>query len=96
MGKTIEQIHLIVRGRVQGVYFRDYTRRRANQLNLLGWVRNLPDRSVEILAQGEPHEIQALADWCWQGSPQSQVESVEQLSRCCDFDELFTLFSIRY
>jgi acylphosphatase len=58
---------LIVRGRVQGVGYRDWTVREARRLGLSGWVRNRRDGSVEILAQGEDAALDALAERCLEG-----------------------------
>ncbi|GAB4330955.1 MAG: hypothetical protein Kow0010_16050 [Dehalococcoidia bacterium] len=60
---TIEARRYVVRGRVQGVGFRMFVYRRANQAGLKGWVRNLPDgRSVEAFVQGEPGELDDFAE----------------------------------
>lgn len=67
----------VVRGRVQGVWFRDSTRRRALQLGISGSAVNRPDGSVEVIASGDPEYVQALCDWLWEGSPMSEVDSVE-------------------
>jgi len=65
-----------VKGRVQGVWFRDTTRRKALQLGIRGSATNMPDGSVEVLACGEPAAVEQLCDWLWQGSPMSQVREV--------------------
>ena len=56
---SVSRVHVIVRGRVQGVYFRDYTRREAQALGVNGWVRNLPDRSVEAVIEGEAGSVES-------------------------------------
>ncbi|RMG38875.1 MAG: acylphosphatase [Gammaproteobacteria bacterium] len=66
----------IVMGRVQGVWYRDSTRRKALELGLSGRAVNLPDGSVEVLACGPEAAVQALCDWLWEGSPMSQVSDV--------------------
>ena len=66
-----------VAGRVQGVFYRASTARRAAELHVTGYARNLPDGRVEVLACGESGAVQALCDWLWQGSPASHVTSVE-------------------
>ncbi len=73
----------IVKGRVQGVFFRATTRRKATELGLHGCVSNLPDGSVEVIAWGEPRSLQALETWLWQGPPAAQVNEVQctQLDR---------------
>lgn len=69
--------HLIVKGRVQGVFFRDYTQRKAVSLGLKGTVRNRADGAVEIFAIGEEVQLKALEQWCWEGSPSSEVVNVQ-------------------
>lgn len=71
------RVHVIVRGRVQGVYFREYTRRQAQALGISGWVRNLPDRSVEAVIEGEADRVEAMLAWLHAGSPMSAVTVVE-------------------
>ncbi len=67
----------LVSGRVQGVFYRASTRQRAIELGLTGHALNLDDGRVEVLACGEPTAVAALCDWLWQGSPASEVTSVE-------------------
>ena len=74
---SIRRVHVIVRGRVQGVYFRDYTRRQAQALGVSGWVCNLPDRSVEAVIEGEAGSVEAMLAWLHTGSPMSTVTAVE-------------------
>jgi acylphosphatase len=72
-----KRVHAIVHGRVQGVFFREYTRRKAQQLGLDGWVRNLPDRTVETVFQGAPDKVAEMEQWLYSGSPQSEVTQVD-------------------
>lgn len=75
---TPRALHAIVRGRVQGVGFREWTRRRARALGCAGWVRNLDDgRSVEVLAEGPPEAITALLRLLRAGPPGSLVTRVD-------------------
>lgn len=67
---------IIVKGRVQGVFFRDFTQKKASALGLRGTVRNRRDGSVEIVAQGDDAVLQELEKWCWEGSPMSNVTGV--------------------
>lgn len=67
-----------VEGRVQGVFFRETTRRQAEKLDLRGYAINLPDGRVEIVAAGDPGRIEALERWLWVGSAQSKVSNVER------------------
>jgi acylphosphatase len=68
--------HIVVSGRVQGVFFRDHTRRWAGSLGLTGWVRNLWDGRVEVLTEGEKDRIETLISRLKQGPPLAQVEDV--------------------
>lgn len=70
--------HLIVIGRVQGVFFRQSTLHEAQRLNLGGWVRNMPDGSVEIEVEGEEQTVAELVRWAHSGPPSARVESVQQ------------------
>lgn len=69
-------LHCYVEGRVQGVFYRDATKRKAKELGLTGWIRNLSDGRVEVLACGEKAAVDALGDWLWDGPPAAQVEDV--------------------
>jgi acylphosphatase len=73
---SIEARHFVVRGRVQGVGFRHHTKLRARELGLVGWVRNRPDGSVEVVAQGPAHDLDVLADCLRRGPPTAEVASV--------------------
>jgi acylphosphatase len=67
----------LVSGRVQGVFFRASTQERARDLGLKGWVRNLPDGRVEVMAAGSPGALQQLENWLWQGPDRADVDEVE-------------------
>jgi acylphosphatase len=68
----------LVSGVVQGVFYRASTRSQARQLGLTGHARNLPDGRVEVIAHGEPHALDALQRWLWQGPPAAEVDRVER------------------
>ena len=72
----MERVHVIVQGRVQGVYYRASARDHARQLNLSGWARNCPDGSVEIIAEGEKAALRQFISWCQQGPPAAVVTQV--------------------
>ncbi len=72
-----KRMHAIVHGRVQGVFFRDYTQRQAEMLGLDGWVRNLPDGTVETVFEGEAAQVDAMCAWLETGSPMSRVSRVD-------------------
>ena len=73
-----QTISIIVRGKVQGVFYRQSTKEKANELNVTGTVRNLPDGSVYILATGDSEQLNALVEWCWQGPRRARVTDVQQ------------------
>ncbi len=68
---------LVVYGRVQGVWFRESCREEAERHGVAGWVRNRPDGSVEIEAEGPANAVAALTDWARQGPPRARVDGVE-------------------
>lgn len=70
-------LRCIVRGRVQGVFFRASTEREAQRLGLTGYAINLRDGAVEVLACGEMTAVEQLKDWLWQGPPAAEVSAVE-------------------
>jgi acylphosphatase len=89
-----EQVHVRIRGRVQGVFFRASTEERARALGLTGWVRNSPGGSVEAVAEGEQAALEHFLTWCRQGPPAAEVDAVDILSRG-PATEGFSGFSVR-
>ena len=75
MEKT--RVHVMISGRVQGVFFRAYTQKAARARNLLGWVMNTRDGRVEAVLEGEKEHVEDMINWCHQGSPMSQVTRVD-------------------
>ena len=69
--------HLIIKGRVQGVWYRANTKEQACILGIKGWVKNLPDGSVEVVFEGDKKKVEEMIQWCHQGPKLSQVESVD-------------------
>lgn len=86
--------HLVIRGRVQGVWFRASTRDRARELGVTGWVRNRPDGSVEVVAEGGRERMQRLITWCHQGPEGALVTDVEVEWQA--YRGEFREFSVRY
>ena len=68
--------HIIVHGRVQGVFYRASTQAVAQELHLAGWVRNRDDGSVEIHAEGDKATIERLIEWCRKGPPAATITGV--------------------
>lgn len=71
------RVHVLVSGRVQGVFFRDFTRREALDHGLSGWVRNLADGRVEAVLEGARQEVEAVLERLREGPPRARVEDVE-------------------
>jgi acylphosphatase len=72
------QVRLVVSGRVQGVGFREFTRRTAHRLGVGGWVCNLSDGRVEVVADGERPALDALVTAVSSGPPGARVRDVQQ------------------
>lgn len=72
-----KQVKLRIKGRVQGVFFRESAKEEALRLGLCGWVRNTRDGDVEATVQGAPAEVDEFVSWCHQGPPHAWVESVQ-------------------
>ncbi len=85
--------HYFVSGQVQGVFYRALTESTARRLGLTGWVRNLPDGRVELVACGEETRLLALERWLWQGPPQAHVEEVTAQNVVA---QIFTNFSVTH
>ena len=87
-------VHVIISGRVQGVWFRSDTKQKAEQLGITGWVRNTIDGDVEAIFEGEEDLVKEMIDWCHRGPPSAQVEHVEVKNQ--DTTNGFEGFSIKY
>ena len=72
--------HVLVSGRVQGVGFRWYTRSKALELGLAGWVANLPDGRVEAWIEGESAALESMLAWLAHGPPSARVTNVESVA----------------
>ena len=96
-GRDVEEnvrVHLLVTGRVQGVFFRVSTQRRAVELGIAGWVRNSPDGRVEITAEGPRPACEALRAYCEQGPPPAHVDMVDTTWQTATGE--FSGFDVRY
>jgi acylphosphatase len=83
---------LVVRGRVQGVWYRESCREQAHALGVAGQVRNLHDGTVEVVAEGRPEAVEALVAWCRTGPPAAVVVGVDERTEA---PEGLTRFSVR-
>lgn len=75
--KEIKRAHLYISGIVQGVFFRSNTREVATSLHITGWVRNLRDGRVEVIAEGPKDKIDQFIQWCHRGPSGASVDTVE-------------------
>jgi acylphosphatase len=76
MGRGCIAKHVVLSGRVQGVWFRQFTRQNACALGVNGWVRNRPDGTVEMWAEGSSQAVLALLARCQDGPPRAEVASI--------------------
>ena len=86
-------IHLLIQGKVQGVFYRASAREKALSLGLTGWVKNTREGDVEIMASGETESLEKFTQWCRQGPPQAKVTNV--ISGQLHEEEKFQGFSIQ-
>jgi acylphosphatase len=69
--------HVFIRGRVQGVYFRQNTKIVATRHGVMGWVRNLKDGRVETVLEGNEMDVNEVIEWCYAGPPKATVDDVD-------------------
>ena len=91
----MKKIRAIVSGKVQGVGFRMYTQTQARRLGVCGYVCNLRDGNVEIIAEGEAAKVDALLEWAKSGSPSAVVRNLEVETIANNIEE-FEGFEIRH
>src|SRR5436309_6824649 len=75
--RVVQQVHAIVHGRVQGVSFRYYAKAEADRLGLTGWVRNMPDGTVETIAVGSREALEGFVRWLHEGPSGARVTRVD-------------------
>ena len=73
----MKQIHLFISGIVQGVFFRASAANAARRLGLVGWARNLPNGSVELMAEGEKAKLEKMIEWARTGPPGARIDHVD-------------------
>lgn len=69
-------LHCYIEGRVQGVYYRDSTKRKAKELGITGYAKNLSDGRVEVMLCGDQEHVETLREWLWDGPPAAEVTDV--------------------
>jgi acylphosphatase len=87
------RVKVRIKGLVQGVSFRYYTQQKGLQLQVTGWVRNLPDGSVEGCFEGDDHAVHELVSWCRQGPGPARVDEVSMQQE--PYGGEFSSFTIR-
>ena len=92
----MESYRFVVYGRVQGVYYRKSVAQRLRELGLQGYVRNLPDGTVEVVLRATEDELEAIEKALYEGSPLSEVERVVREPLKEEDDILYEGFEIRY
>lgn len=85
-------VHLLIKGKVQGVFYRQTTKEVANKAGITGWVRNTEDGDVEITASGSEDALQPFIDWCHVGPSRAVVQAVQVTPVT---DEVFEGFEVR-
>ena len=90
----MKRMHVVISGRVQGVFFRARTQYMARSLSLTGWVKNRPDGYVEAVFEGDDDDLKAMLAWCRQGPPSARVTGVDVYEE--PLSERFDSFSIQY
>ena len=73
----MKRTEIQVYGRVQGVFFREETRQMAVSLGLVGWVKNEPDGSVKIVAEGPEEKLRELEEWCRKGPRSAKIRDIQ-------------------
>jgi acylphosphatase len=85
--------YVLVSGKVQGVFFRSSVKKKADELHLTGWVRNLNDGSVEAVFEGEQEKVEKMVRWCGKGPIHAVVNDIKVSSE--RYEGEFDNFSIR-
>jgi acylphosphatase len=86
MNTAVITRHLVIHGRVQGVYFRDSMRQQARRLGVTGWVRNRRDGTVEAVVSGKPDTIEKITEWARHGPPTAKVTDIQVEDAQGEFD----------
>lgn len=90
----MERLHILISGRVQGVFFRAHTEETAKSLGLTGWVRNTENGDVETVAEGNHDQLEQFLQWCRNGPPSARVTTIRERWQPATGE--FAGFGIRY
>lgn len=69
-------VQLIIKGKVQGVFYRASAKDVAREIGVTGWIKNMPDGSVEVLVSGSEERVAKFIEWCWKGPKSAEVNEV--------------------
>ena len=86
--------HLLISGRVQGVWYRASTKEKAAELGVVGWVKNTSDGKVEAVFEGTKEYVDRMIDWCYQGPPLAHVTEINVSYE--SFTGEFSTFTVKY
>jgi len=89
-----QRVHLLVSGKVQGVFFRQALKVVAKKNNVSGWVRNLKDRCVEAVFEGDSKSISSVIEWARVGPANSRIDDIEVINE--EFKNEFSTFEVLY
>jgi len=89
-----QRIHLFIKGKVQGVFFRQTTKVMAEKKNVTGWVKNLRDGRVEAVLEGNDMDVSEVVEWCHVGPANAVVDDVEIIIEL--YKDEFSKFDILY
>lgn len=93
---AVKQIRIVLKGKVQGVFFRDFAKQNANKLGIVGYAKNLKNGNLEIVARGEGGNLEDFTKLCKRGPIFAKVDGAEVKEEGIDGDDEYEFFDIRY
>ena len=72
----MKTVHLLISGKVQGVFFRESARKLAEKINIKGWIKNTSDEKVEAMISGDVNDVNDFINWCYTGPERAEVTDV--------------------
>jgi acylphosphatase len=90
----MERLHVKIEGLVQGVFFRDAAKKKAEEMNITGWIKNKNDGTIEAVFEGEVNNLNKMLEFCREGPPDAVVDIVEEEWE--DATEEFDTFEIEF
>jgi len=89
-----QRVHIFISGKVQGVFFRQALKVIAKKNNVVGWVRNLPDKRVETILEGDSKSVNLVVEWAKIGPANSRVDDIQISNE--EFRNEFSMFEVLY